>query len=76
MTGERVRGITYGTTISTLRGTTELAPYIFSFKKTQLLLKYTIGSDDVEHLTVVSYNEFTDGSGRSNYTITQGLVRA
>ncbi len=71
-----VRGITFGTTISTLRGTTELAPYIFSFKKTQLLMKYTIGADDVEHLTVVSYNEFTDGSGRSNYTITQGLVRA
>ena len=70
-----VRGITYGTTISTVRGTTQLAPYVFSFKKTQLLLKYTITPDDVEHLTVAMYNEFTDGSGRSNYTITQGLVR-
>jgi hypothetical protein len=69
-----VRGVTYGTTISTVRGTTVLAPYTFSFKRTQLLLKYTIGTDDVEHLTVVTYNEFTDGSGRSNYTNTQSLV--
>lgn len=71
-----VRGITYGGTISTLRGTTELAPYVFSFKKTQLLLKYSIAADDTETLTVVAYNEFTDGSHRSNYTITQTLVRA
>lgn len=71
-----VRGITYGATISTLRGTTELAPYTFGFKKTQLLIKYSIGADDVERLTVSAYNEFTDSSGRSNYTVTQSLVRA
>ena len=71
-----VRGITHGATISTLRGTTVLAPYTFSFKKSQLLIKYTISASDVETLTVVSYNEFTDGSGRSNYTVTQKLVRA
>jgi hypothetical protein len=70
-----VRGITYGATISTLRGTSAIAPYTFSFKKTQLLLKYTISSTDVETLTVVAYNEFTDGSGRSNYVVTQNLVR-
>ena len=71
-----VNGITYGATISTARGTTELAPYTFSFKRTQLLIKYSIDTNDVEHLTVVTYNEFTDGSGRSNYTVTQNLVRA
>ncbi len=27
-------------------------------------------------LTVVAYNEFTDGSGRANYVVTQKLVRA
>jgi len=70
-----VSGITYGATISTLRGTSALAPYTFSFKKTQLLLKYTISSTDVETLTVVAYNEFTDGSARSNYVVTQNLVR-
>jgi hypothetical protein len=71
-----VRGITYGATISTLRGTSGIAAYTFSFKKTQLLLKYTISATDVETLTVVAYNEFTDGSGRSNYVVTQKLVRA
>ena len=71
-----VRGITYGATISTLRGTTQLAPYTFSFKKTQLLLKYSILADDTERLTVVAYSEFTDGSGRSNYVVTQTFVRA
>lgn len=71
-----VRNITYGATISTVRGTSGIAPYVFSFKKTQLLLKYTISSNDVETLTVVAYNEFTDGSGRANYVVTQKLVRA
>jgi len=71
-----VRGITYGATISTVRGTSGIAPYTFSFKKTQLLLKYTISSNDVETLTVVAYNEFTDGSGRANYVVIQKLVRA
>jgi len=70
-----VRLITYGATISTLRGTSGIAPYTFSFKKTQLLLKYTISANDVETLTVSAYNEFTDNSGRSNYVVTQKLVR-
>jgi hypothetical protein len=72
----KVRAITYGPTISAPRGATVLAPYTFSFKKTQLVITYSVGSDEVERLTISEYNEFTDGSGRSNYTKKESFVRA
>jgi hypothetical protein len=70
------RAITYGTSISSTHGATLLAPYTFSFKKSQLLITYSIDRKKVAHLTVHEYSEFTDGSGRSNYAATESFVRA
>ncbi|HKC28391.1 MAG TPA: hypothetical protein VKB75_10295 [Jatrophihabitans sp.] len=70
-----VRTITYGTSISSTVGSKLLAPYRFSFKKTQLAITYHRSPKGVQTLTVTSYNEFTDGSGRSNYAKTDTLVR-
>ena len=71
----RVRGITYGPSISATVGTKVLAPYTFGFKKAQLAITYNHPLKGVDTLTVTSYNEFTDGSGRSNYAKTEVLVR-
>ena len=71
-----VRGITYGANISSTVGKTILAPYSFGFKNEQLVIVYSRSADGVEHLTVGNYNEFTDGSGRSNYTVQETFVRA
>jgi hypothetical protein len=70
----RVRGIAYGPSISAPSGSTVLAPYTFGFKKAQLVITYSrtrLG----ERLTVSEYNEFTDGSGRSNYSLRETFVR-
>jgi hypothetical protein len=69
------RGITYGATISSARGATVLAPYAFGFKKTQLIIRYSV-VHKTPRLTVSEFNEFTDGSGRSNYAMTETFVRA
>lgn len=66
-----VRGITYGPSISARTGTTLLAPYVFSFKNEQLVITYSRSITGVQRLTVAEYNEFTDHSGRSNYTMTE-----
>jgi hypothetical protein len=71
-----VRGITYGSSISSTVGTKLLAPYVFGFKKTQLVIAYHRSATGVRTLTVNSYNEFTDASGRSNYAKTETLVHA
>ena len=70
-----VRSITYGTSISSTAGNKMLAPYLFGFKKTQLAIVFHRSAKGVQTLTVRSYNEFTDGSGRSNYVKTETLVR-
>ena len=70
------KAITYGASISSTRGGMVLAPYNFGFKRSQLLIRYTVSSAKVERLTVSTYNEFTDGSGRSNYVKTESFVRA
>jgi hypothetical protein len=72
----RVRGITYGASISSTTGATLLAPYTFAFKNAQLVISYARGIDRVERLTIAEYNEFTDGSGRSNYAMSETFVRA
>ncbi|MDT4926909.1 MAG: hypothetical protein QOG01_4622 [Pseudonocardiales bacterium] len=72
----QVKGITYGASISSTRGTTVLAPYRFGFKNSQLVITYSVTSTKVEKLTIFEYSEFTDGSGRSNYTKTETFVRA
>jgi hypothetical protein len=70
-----VRGITYGASISSTLGNNVLAPYRFSFKKSQLAITYHRSAKGIQTLTVTSYNEFTDASGRSNYAKTETLVR-
>ena len=71
-----VRGITYGASISSTSGTTLLAPYVFSFKKSQLVITFGYNAQRKPTLTIAEYNEFTDGSGRSNYLMTESFVRA
>jgi hypothetical protein len=66
-----VFGISYGPSISARTGTTLLAPYVFSFKNEQLVITYSQSPAGVQRLTVAEYNEFTDRSGRSNYTMTE-----
>ena len=72
----RVRGITYGATVSSTVGDNVLAPYTFGFKHTQLAITFRHPIKGQDTLTVTSYNEFTDGSGRSNYAMTEVLVRS
>jgi hypothetical protein len=71
----KVRAIAYGPSISAPTGNTALAPYRFSFKNAQLVITYS-RVVKTERLTVTEYNEFTDGSGRSNYAMTETFVRA
>ena len=52
-------------------GATLLAPYVFWFKNEQLVITYSRSITGVQRLTVAEYNEFTDHSGRSNYTMTE-----
>jgi hypothetical protein len=69
-----VKAIGYGKTISSAKAQTILAPFTFGFKKTQLVITYSV-VNEVERLTVTMYNEFTDTSHRSNYVVTETLVR-
>jgi hypothetical protein len=69
----KVTGVTFGTSISTLAGRTFLAPYqTFGFAN-----KLVDGTVNVQGtvLTVTTYTEFTDHSGRSNYASTDTFVR-
>lgn len=70
------KGITYGPSIGSTRGGVVLAPYLFGFKKTQLVIRYGVTAKKVPVLSVAEYNEFTDHSGRSNYAMTETFVRA
>jgi hypothetical protein len=72
----KVRGIAYGASISSTVGRSVLAPYVFGFKKSQLSISYGRNAKGVEVLVVGEYNEFTDGSARSNYSMTETFVRA
>jgi hypothetical protein len=72
----KVRGITYGASISSTRGNTLLAPYVFGFKKAQLGITYGYTAAGTPILTVAEYNEFTDGSGRSNYVKYETFIRS
>ena len=68
----KVKGITFGTSISSLRGRVFLAPYQFGFAN-----KLVDGSINLfgTRLTVRTYTEFTDHSGRSNYVSTDTFFR-
>jgi hypothetical protein len=67
-----ITGITFGTSISSATGQTFLAPYQFSFAKK--LVDGTLNTAGTV-LTVQTYTEFTDSSGRSNYLITDTFTR-
>jgi hypothetical protein len=68
----KVTGITFGTSISSVTGRVFLAPYKFGFAK-----KLVDGAVNAigTRLTVQTYTEFTDGSGRSNYVSTDTFAR-
>jgi len=68
----KITGITFGTAISSASGRTFLAPYQFGFAK-----KLADGALNATGtvLTVQTYTEFTDGSGRSNYVSTDTFTR-
>jgi hypothetical protein len=60
----KIKGITFGTGISSVSGRVFLAPYVFSFAKK--LVDGTVNARGTL-LTIHTYTEFTDHSGRSNY---------
>jgi hypothetical protein len=68
----KITGITFGTSISSASGRTFLAPYQFGFAS-----KLADGALNAAGtvLTVQTYTEFTDGSGRSNYVSTDTFTR-
>jgi hypothetical protein len=71
-----VRSVTYGSSISSSVGSVVLAPYSFGFKNAQVVVQYGVNRAGDEQLIVKVYNEFTDGSGRSNYVLTETFQRA
>jgi hypothetical protein len=72
-----VRGISYGPNISASTGNVVLAPFSFGFKNEQLVIRFVPGATAAtDRLQVGNYNEFTDGSGRSNYVVSETFVRA
>lgn len=71
-----VRSVTYGSSVTAPVGATALAPYSFGFKNAQLVIRYWLTAAGDERLTVTTYNEFTDGSGRSNYVKTEVFARS
>jgi hypothetical protein len=70
--GTTATGSTYGADVKGAPGTTFLAFYKLGFKRT--VLSGTI-SGDGSTLTVSTYSEFTDESGRSNYVLNETFTR-
>ena len=66
-----VTGITFGPSVSATTGGTFLAPYTFGFENK--LLDGTVNAAGTR-LTVQTWTEFTDHSGRSNYVGTDTLI--
>jgi hypothetical protein len=66
-----VTGITFGPSVSATTGGTFLAPYGFGFENK--LLDGTVNAKGTL-LTVRTWTEFTDHSGRSNYETTEAFV--
>jgi hypothetical protein len=68
----KITGITFGTSISSVNGRTFLGPYQFGFARK--LLDGTVNKAGTV-LTVQTYTEFTDHSGRANYVFTDTFIR-
>jgi hypothetical protein len=66
-----VTGITFGPSVTAATGRTFLAPYTFSFARA--LLDGTVNAAGTR-LTVQTWTEFTDHSGRSNFETTETFV--
>lgn len=66
-----VTGITFGSSVSSISGGTFLAPYKFGFANK--LLDGRVNAAGTL-LTVQTWTEFTDHSGRSNYVTTEKFV--
>jgi hypothetical protein len=66
-----ITGITFGPSVSATTGGTFLAPYAFSFARA--LLDGTVNSAGTR-LTVKTWTEFTDHSGRSNYETSETFI--
>ena len=66
-----VTGITFGVSVSSTTGSTFLAPFTFAFA--HKLLDGTVNAAGTR-LTVQTWTEFTDHSGRSNYETTETFV--
>jgi hypothetical protein len=66
-----VAGIRFGSSISAVTGRDFLAPYKFSFARK--LLEGNVNTAGTR-LTVRTWTEFTDHSGRSNYLTTESFV--
>jgi hypothetical protein len=67
-----VRGITFGTGVTSVSGRVFLAPYAFGFKNALLSGSVNLAGTI---LIVQSYSEFADHSGRSNYVVTDTFTR-
>jgi len=66
-----ITGITFGPSVSATTGGTFLAPYTFSFARA--LLDGTVNAAGTR-LTVKTWTEFTDHSGRSNYETSETFI--
>jgi hypothetical protein len=68
----KITGITFGASVSSAGGRTFLAPYQFGFAT-----KLADGALSLtgKVLTVRTYTEFTDNSGRANYVMTDTFTR-
>ena len=66
-----VGGVVFGTSIAATTGSTFLAPYKFNFA--EKLIDGSLNGAGTQ-LTLRTWTEFTDHSGRSNYLTTENLV--
>lgn len=62
---------TFGANVSDLNHRSGLAHYFFSFKKVGVILKL----NSSKNITLDHFNQFTDGSGRQNYRMTETFKR-
>jgi hypothetical protein len=68
-----VGAISYGSSTVAAHGAKFIAPYDFGFARQQLAASFNAHTG---RLTVMEYFEFTDGSGRSNFELTETFVQS
>jgi hypothetical protein len=66
----RIPGTVFGPNVSATVGTSFASQWNFGFSRTLLLATYS-APKRIPTLTVQEFTTFTDGSGRSNYTVTE-----